>query len=375
MKEFKYDILISEDDVCNRKQEMATLLKAAQKNKRIVLLAPRRYGKTSLIKNVISSKVRETQPKKLIIFVDLMEVESLSSIAERIEYGVTKALAKSPNITNLIKIIANVFKNIALQIDVDALTGLPSLVFKKNSANDKKNLAAILDGICSLAEKQPIVLILDEFQDIAFIPEAQGIFRATLQQITNSAIFILGSKRHIMEEMLNKNTAPLFHFGDEMHLGPIAEEEWLPYFAERLEPKKVSLNREALHYLCERMCQVPNAICEIGAWIQEQYYNKQLNTNDIEQTLNNMVECKQSYAYRLQNFSGKEKIFLQAIAKLNFVTQPHSLEFLKTVNIPKSSVGKLLKKFTDHGIIEMELTKGWRLSDPVFAHYLRRTII
>lgn len=375
MKEFKYDVLITEEDICDRKREITVLLKAAQRNKKIVLLAPRRYGKTSLIKNVVSERLRKIQPKKIIIFVDLMEVESLASIAGRVEYGLSKALAKSKSLANLMRSVVKVFKNVSVQINIDTTTGVPAISFEKKSTNEQKNLAVILDGICSLAKDQQIMLILDEFQDIAFVKEAQGIFRSALQQLSNTAVFILGSKRHLMDKMLNVSNAPLFHFGDEIHLGPIAEEEWQPYFAERLASQKVTISKEALHYLCERMCQVPNAICEVGAWLQEYYRNQCLSIADIDLALDNMVETKQSYAYQLQNFTAKEKMFLQAIAKLNFVTKPHSLEFLKLLDVPKSSVGSLLKKFNDNGVIEKELSAGWRLSDPVFAHYLRQVIL
>jgi predicted transcriptional regulator len=45
---------------------------------------------------------------------------------------------------------------------------------------------------------------------------------------------------------------------------------------------------------------------------------------------------------------------------------------VRELKISKSGVGKMLQKHLDAGIIEQELGKGWRLSDPVFAHYLSR---
>jgi hypothetical protein len=32
----------------------------------------------------------------------------------------------------------------------------------------------------------------------------------------------------------------------------------------------------------------------------------------------------------------------------------------------------MLRKFLDAGMLEQELERGWRISDPIFGHYLRR---
>ncbi|MCK4608455.1 MAG: hypothetical protein KAT71_03155 [Gammaproteobacteria bacterium] len=370
MKLFYYDVLIDQDNICNRKQEIQKLTNAGYHNKKIVLLAPRRYGKTSLVKNVVTKRIKQKQPKKIIIFVDLMDVDSLNSISVRLEHGLSKALANTWTIDNLLKHTAFFIKNMGVQLSIDSLTGNPNIIFQRQTKDIQKNILIFLDGINALAKKHSVMLILDEFQDVAFVSEAEALFRSALQQMSESAVFILGSKRHIMERMMGDNNAPLFNFGDEMSLQPISATEWMPYFAERFAPKKISLTTEALEHLLQRMCNVPNAICEVGSWLQERYENIELTSIDIELALNDMVENKQSYTYRLHGFTAKEKIFLTTIAKSSFVKEPYSINFLSQMQIAKSTVGGMLQKFQDNGILEFELESGWRLSDPVFAHYL-----
>jgi uncharacterized protein len=375
MKEFKYDILIDRDDVCDREQEINALEQAAHHNKKIILLAPRRYGKTSIIKNVVSNKVKAAKPKRLVLFVDLMDVESLHSIAARFEHGITQSFAETFPVQSILKHFASFFRNLSLRIDIDPVTNSVGISFQKSTNNSRSNLQSILAGIIALSKKYQLMLILDEFQDIIFVPEAEAILRSALQQIKNAAVFIMGSKRHLMDRMINDSNAPLFHYGDEMNFSPIPEEKWLPYFKARFNPKKIIISKEVLSYLIERLCNVPNAICELGAWLLENYQNKKLEISDIEIALNDMVERKQSYVYRLQGFNNNEKLFLQAIAKQNFVLQPYSVFFLKQLNIAKSSIEKILVKFRDNGVLEYEIEKGWRLSDPILGHYLRRVIL
>lgn len=372
IKFFQYDVLLDKEDICNREKEIAALIAAAKTNKRIVLLAPRRYGKTSLVKNVVGSAMSVVRPKRLVLAVDFMGVESLYSIAARLEHGLGRSLAESFSPANLLKRAANLFKKLSMHIDVDPITGTPSVSIGLRSDDDRKNILSLLDGIVQLSEKQPLMLILDEFQDIIFVPEAEGLIRSFLQQLSKASIFILGSKRHLMERMLGNANAPLFQFGDEMYLGPIAYEAWEPYFSERLKPFGTNISADGLKYLLDRMCHVPNAICELGAWIQERCSGKMLETADVEVALNYMVETKQGYAYRMMGMSEGEKELLMTIAKKGFVAEPHGADFIRELRISKSGVGKILQKLLDAGIVEQEIEKGWRLSDPVFAHYLSR---
>lgn len=372
IKFFQYDVLLDKGDICNREKEIAALIAAAKANKRIVLLAPRRYGKTSLVKNVVGLAMRKARPKRLVLTVDFMGVESLHSIAARLEHGLSRSLAESFSPTNLLKRAANLFKKLSIHIDVDPITGTPSVSIGLRSDDDCKNILSLLDGIVQLSEKQPLMLIFDEFQDITFVPEAEGLIRAVLQQLSKASIFILGSKRHLMEKMFSNANAPFFQFGDEMHFDPIAYEAWEPYFLERLKPLGINISPDGLRYLLDRMCHVPNAICELGAWIQERCPGKTLKTADVEMALNNMVEAKQGYAYRMMGMSEGEKELLMTIAKRGFVAEPHGADFIRELRISKSGVGKMLQKLLDAGIVEQEIEKGWRLSDPVFAHYLSR---
>lgn len=372
IKFFLYDVLLDKEDICDREKEIAVLIAAAKDNKRIVLLAPRRYGKTSLVKNVVGRALTETRPKRLVLAVDFMGVGSLHSISARLEHGLGRALAESFSPINLLKRAADFFRKLSMRIDVDPMTGAPSVSFGLGSNDDRKNILSLLDSITRLSEKHPLMLILDEFQDIVLVPEAEGLIRSFLQQLSKSSIFILGSKRHLMERMLGNANAPLFQFGDEMHLDPIPFTAWQPYFSERLEPLDVNISSDGLQYLLDRMCHVPNAICELGAWIQERHSERTLMAKDIEIALNDMVETKQGYAYRLMSVSEGEKELLMTIAKKGFVSEPQGADFIRGLRTSKSGVGKMLQKLLDSGIIEQELGKGWRLSDPVFAHYLSR---
>lgn len=370
LKTFKYDVLIDEKDFCNRTKEIATLTKRAKQSKRTVLFAPRRYGKTSLVKNVIGNRYRKASAKGVLIYIDLMDVRSFQSISERLQHGIAKSLSQHFPIRTLIKSMAGMLKHLSLSINLDPITGQPNMNFGIKDLETQKGCRQLMEAMKKLSNKFHLMVVLDEFQDISFVEEAEAVFRSFLQEITNSSIFILGSKKHLLKLMFSDVNAPLFNFGDEIHLTPIKSDEWLSYFSERLKQVGTKIGEEEIIWIMNQMYNVPNAICELGAWLMDECPNVTLAIDKIKNELSEMVDSKQSYAYLLQTYTENERNVLKQIAISKFVLEPYSMSFLDSLRVSKSSVGKIIKKLMDLGTIEFENDKGYRISDPILGYYL-----
>ena len=250
------------------------------------------------------------------------------------------------------------------------LSAFKEQVSKMNFSKNKKHLLALFESLKEIQKKYNLLLILDEFQDVSFVKEAEALWRGALQTLTKSSVFILGSKRHILQKIFDNTNSPLFQFGDEIHLEPIALEDWHKYFKERLEPKKLKIEKDDLAYLLKIMCDVPNSICELGAYLVEKHFRKKLTKSVIQNSLNDMIQTRQSYAYRRQFLTQIEIRILSRLAKGPYIKSPQSQEFLAKLKISKSTVSYTIQKLLDKGLIEFELEKGYRVSDPVFGYYL-----
>lgn len=370
-KTFKYDVLIDAADLCDRESEQKELLKRAQAKKHTIVFAPRRYGKTSLVKNVVGVDFFNLSRRHLVLFFDLMGVQSLESIAKRLHHGMSQALSQRFPVKTLLQDVTDHLRGLSLQVDVDPATGQPSLTLTTKGQEPKNEITQLMGCVRTLARKYPTMIILDEFHDITFVPEAEALFRGLLQELGETAVFILGSKRHLLTLMFQDAHAPLFHYGDETHLGPIPTKDWLTYFRERMASKRIGIGEEELKWMLATLCDVPNAICEFGAWLVENVASETtLTVGLLRQQLDNMVESKQSYTYLLQGYTEKECEVMSALAQRHFTLEPHAEAFLKSIRVSKSSVGKIIKKLMDRGLIEHEPEKGLRLSDPLLGHYL-----
>lgn len=370
-KSFRYDVLIDADDLCDRTSEQGELLRRAKTKKRTIVFAPRRYGKTSLIKNAVGTSFSSLSHQHLVLFFDLMGVQSLESIAKRFHHGISQALSRRFPVKKLLSDVSTYLKGFSLQVDVDPATSQPSISLAAKGRAPRIEIDHLMDAIKTLSRKYPTMLILDEFHDITFVPEAEALFRGLLQELGETAVFILGSKRHLLTLMFQDAHAPLFHYGDEIHLDPIPAKDWMTYFRERMAPKKIGIGEEEMSWILKTLCDVPNAICEFGAWLVENLDPETtLTAGLLKQQMDRLVENKQSYAYLLQGYTEKECEVMNAMAKRQFTLEPQSEVILKSIRASKSSVGKIVKKLMNRGFIENEAGKGYRLSDPLLGHYL-----
>lgn len=372
--DFYFDVLIEDVDYCNRKKDFHEILKLAQAGRKFVIYAPRRYGKSSLVKNLVG---KEFQKKKncLTIYVNLMEVDSLESIGDRFLQAIKDVLKEKFPYKSFFSQLIESMRGITISISVDPLTQLPSIDLRPTFESDKKNLGQILGALRDLARKYQVFLILDEFQDIADLPQAQGLLRAELQEFKTTAVAMLGSKKEMLNQMFSNNGSPFFNFGSEMTLSEITVADWVEYFNARLKRNKLRLDETSMQYLCSEMNQVPNSICEVGAHIKDHIILSKLTVmerGDIARAIGDLISRKES-VYRMQEgfFTESEKSFMKAIAKNNYILKPTEKRVLQQSKLSSSAVVKIVKRLTDKGWIEFEDSKGYRISDPLFSYFLK----
>ena len=77
-----------EEYFCDRRRETAKMIAAFENDRNLTLIAPRRYGKTGLIKNALAKMPAEFTG----IYLDIFSIENLASFAAAFASAVTGAL-------------------------------------------------------------------------------------------------------------------------------------------------------------------------------------------------------------------------------------------------------------------------------------------
>jgi AAA+ ATPase superfamily predicted ATPase len=239
---------------------------------------------------------------------------------------------------------------------------------------EQKTIEEYFAALFRMSKQHPVLLVLDEFQDIKFVPQAEGILRSNLQRLTKIPILISGSKRQLLTEMFASAHAPFFSFGDEISLPPIPVSDWHEYFNIRLKAHNKSISMETLGEICERLCHVPNGISEVGFWFRhDENLSGIISSSDAWNSIEGLIQGKQqTYRYHLAPYSSKEKAILHAVAKRTYVSAPNSKDFIKDVISNASSINKSINKFIRLGVLEWELDMEYRISDPLLSLFIAK---
>ncbi len=370
MKQFIFDTLVDEENICNLARERKTIASALEHHKKLIVYAPRNYGKTSLVKNAVLPAFKKKHKKSFVLFADLMGVKSWEGIEHRMGLSFAHAFAQSFPAQQLIETAKRFIAGLRPQISFDAATGTPSLSLSADSAHTPTPLADICRSIASIGREFPCVMVLDEFQDIVFVDEAEAKFRAALQELGNIAIVIMGSKRHILANIFAKPAAPFAAFGQDLEFRPIPYEEYHAYIEERFLPKKLAITLDTATFLEQRLNRIPEAINIVCAHLQDTHERCKITREMVTVAVGEVVQARQSrFEQYLSNVSAKEEEVLVQLARHEPVKYYNSVTFLKTVSSTARTVGIVINNLWNKSVIEKN-EDGFHIADPLLREYV-----
>ena len=200
---------------CDREKETAKLIAAIENGRDVTLMAPRRYGKTGLIRNVFHSIGKGYAPLYLDIFNVRDLTEFVKVFASAVLGGLSTPLEKTG--CGLVGFFKGLRPTITPRSD-----GVPQFSFDLVPSQAEATLADVFAFLDS-RKVEPVVAI-DEFQQIREFPErgVEALLRSHIQFCHRAHFIFAGSKRHLMEEMFALPRGPFYQSTQLMQLDVIA---------------------------------------------------------------------------------------------------------------------------------------------------------
>ena len=368
---FKYDVLIEENDICNYEEEIRKLTGCVENGDKVVLYAPRRFGKTSILINVLGKRFSKSNKNALFCYINLQEVKDLHSISVRFSRAVEEIVKLAFPAKALVSKAVELFKSLRPKIEIDPQTGSPSITFAL--ATDKnQGLDDIFQAIKAISEKHPLLLVMDEFQDVAFIDEAEALIRGFVQTMNKSSIVISGSKQHILKDIFLDERRPFYNWGKSIELKPIPFEKWKPYLLKRFVNKKIRIGDAEIRYILESMYYIPNYVCKLCSDIDSAYSNVVVAVADIKDAIHHTYLNSQSrYAEKISFLTNKQIKLLTVIAGKGRVKEITAQQIVAESGISTRGISTICTMLMDKGYLERD-KEGIRVADPFFAYYLLR---
>lgn len=365
-KTFKFDVIIEEEDMCDRESEKKRLISLIERRGRVVIYSPRRMGKTSLV-NVCSKLIRKRDRQAFHLYVDLNETTSLGEVSNRFRSHYESALEEQFTIKNVKFHLGELLSRIKIGLP----GGMDLSVERYAETQPEKYIMTLFRELSEMGKKYHLALIMDEFQGISGLKDAQAVLRREIKKLSNASIVIMGSNQRLLYKMFNNKNSPFFSFGEDLELKFISANAYLPYMNERFSAANMAIDLEVTKYLMEKMNNIPNYINELGAWIVDTMSNIQLTNSHIDSALEAAARTKMGrYESALYGYSVNQKKFIKAVAKIGRVKAYTGKEMTEKTDLSPTELARVYQDMEDAPILSRDTNNCIFIIDPFFRRFL-----
>lgn len=339
---------------CDREEESKRLLQSLTNGANVVLMSPRRVGKTQLMLHCFDKRI--ISDKYITFFIDILKTTTLQEFTYELGKAVFNTLATKGQ--KMQKLALATMRSLTGNIGFDPITSLPTFgIAIGDIHNPTYSLEEIFRTLES-ADKRCIVAI-DEFQQIKNYPEKniEAQLRSYIQKMSNTQFIFAGSERHLLEEMFLSSAQPFYNSADIQSIEVIDELKYADFVRHHFRKNGKNIDDEAIrlayqtfdgntYYNQKTMREAfattaDNAICSISA---------------VEQIIRLMVrEADRHYSEIMARLSLPQKELLYAIAKEHRAKQVTSGAFIRRHSLKSaSSVQSSIKKLTEFGLVSSD---------------------
>lgn len=353
---------------CDRQQETEELLRNLENGWSMTLIAPRRIGKTGLIKNAFYL-LQEKHSEVHTYYMDIMGTQNMCDFVSLL--GKTVLGTLDSDWQKALHRVTEVIKSCRPSVTFDEQSGNPSISLTVDASHSETTLKEICDY---LRQSEKICYIaIDEFQRIADYPEkgAEALLRSQIQFMPNVKFIFAGSQRHMIEQMFNDSSRPFYRSTRNTSLGCIPEETYYQFAAHFFEKQGRPLSHEVFHALYSH---VYGHTWYVQALLKELYsYYQPIDLNLFEIAFRSLVLSNSSfYEMQYNSFSPSIRRIIKALAIEGNAKEVNSGAFINHYNLKAaSSVSTALKKLVEDDVV-CKTNQYYRLYDPFFAAWIKR---
>lgn len=362
---------IAPEYFCDRVNESARLIKSITNGNNLVIISPRRMGKTGLIQFCYDKP--EISAEYYTFFIDILHTSSLREFTYLLGREIYETL--SPRSKKMTTLFIQTLKSISGKFGFDPISNLPSFNLELGDIERPEYTLDEIFEYLSQADK-PCIVAIDEFQQIAKYPEKniEALLRTHIQRLDNCHFIFAGSERHMMQTMFTSSARPFYHSADILELGAIPSEIYIPFVVGHFKRRQRKIKATDVN-------TIYNLFQGHTYYIQKTFNESFADTPEggvcsmetIQTAINNMIDSNDTiFREILSNIPEKQKTLLYAIAKEGEAERITSAEFIKRHSLSSaSSVQSAAKKLLEKDFIT-EINKVYSVTDRLFAMWIKR---
>ncbi len=268
---FTFGGLARDEGFVDRERELAELATDLRSGQDVVLLAPRRYGKSSLALRAMHEAAATDDV--LVGYCDLLRTPTKERFAAALARTITDDLM-SP-VEGLLERATRVVRGLRVRPTLELDPDGAGIRFAFEPSRDPGDIDDALERLLELPGRigdersRRVAVVFDEFQEIVRIdPALPNLMRSVFQAQPEVAHLYLGSRRHVMLSLFNDRNEPFWRSARHVELGRIPVSAFRGFIVERFQATERATEDEAVELLLELTDGHPYATQELAffAW-------------------------------------------------------------------------------------------------------------
>jgi len=370
---FRYGDLALDDAFTDREEELAALEADVLNGQNVALIAPRRYGKSSLVRRATQDLLAKGV---LVVEVDLMSAPSKEKLAAKLAKSIHDDVA---SVIFNAKERLRIFSTLRVVPVVTIYPEDGSTTFSFSTARVEQDIDETLDRLFELPAElaadrgKQIVVYFDEFQEVTEIdPQLPARMRAIFQPQPQVSHVYSGSKRDMMLRLFNDENEPFYRSAKIMEIGLIASPTFKDFIKKQFDKTDRAVGDDALDSLLNITHGHPYATQELAYALWETVPEGfTAFSGDLADALEAVLRSENArFTLLWDQASRPQRLVLQALA--TEPGRPFSEKYRQEHQLPSTSgVQRALTALTTEEVVAKNENGDYYVSEPFLSEWIR----
>lgn len=368
---FVFGRLAVGENFTDRKEELQHLKRNFLSGINTILISPRRWGKSSLVKKA-ADEIIEQHEQIRIVFLDMFNIRTEEDFYKTLSEKTIQAVSGKFE-----ELIGNSKK--FLKQWVPRISFSPDAVQEISFGLDWSEVKERPDEILHLPEaiakekKLRLIICIDEFQNIGFFKDPtafQKKLRSHWQRHQQTSYCLYGSKLHMMTGVFASPSMPFYKFGDLMFINKISGKYWKIFIQSRFnatgkmitpeQSARIALSVDNHPYYVQQLAQL--------CWLRS---GKKIKGSIIDEALESLVlQLSLLFQNMTETLTTAQINFLKAL--IDGVEKITSKKTIDMYHLNSSAnIIRIREALIRKEIIDVQITGKPEILDPVYKIWLR----
>ncbi|MGN0236984.1 MAG: ATP-binding protein [Lepagella sp.] len=372
-KSFVFGVSVSDYNFIGRESEIRQLKMNFEEGINTILISPRRWGKTSLVKRVCQQVDKE---KVITVFVDIFRCKTEYEFYNVLAEAILKQTASKTELwmENARDFLSRLTPKISVSPDPNAEFSISLGITPHTHTPDE---VLELAEVIAKRKGKRIVVCIDEFQQMGEMSDSislQKRLRSVWQHQENVSYCLFGSKKHTMMTVFQRRNMPLYQFGDLKFLGKIPTEKWIDYIVSHFTDRRRTISREDAAWICETVDNHSSYVQQLS-WIIFSLIDdgESVEKRHLQMGIDALIDSQeQLFMQQIEPLTAYQMNFLRCI-----IAGHHSrfgeagIRTLFNLGSP-ANIGRLQSALLDKDLIE-KCGNEYYITDPIFSLWFTKS--